>query len=36
MNLQKTFEKNENSAVFIFVSIAIVAHFAMLWLFDIV
>lgn len=36
MNMQKTFEQSENKAVFLFVSIAIVAHFALLWLFGIV
>ena len=36
MNLQKTFEQNENKAVFMFVSVAIVAHFAILWLIGIV
>jgi hypothetical protein len=36
MNLQKIFEKSENTAVFIFVSIAILLHFMLLWLFDIV
>lgn len=36
MNLQKSFEQSENKAVFLFVSVAIVAHFALLWLFDIV
>jgi hypothetical protein len=34
--MQKIFEQSENKAVFIFVSIAIVAHFALLLLFDIV
>lgn len=32
MNMQKMFEQNENKAVFMFVSIAIVAHFVVLWL----
>lgn len=36
MNLQKTFEQSENKAVFALVSVAIVAHFAALWLFSIV
>jgi hypothetical protein len=36
MNLQKTFEKSENTAVFIFVSIAIILHFLLLWLLGIV
>ncbi len=36
MNLQRIFEQNENKAVFVFVSIAIVAHFAVLWLFGII
>lgn len=36
MNLQKTFEKSENTAVFMFVTVAIVAHFALLWLIDII
>lgn len=36
MNLQKTFEKSENAAVLMFVSVAIAAHYALLWLFDIV
>lgn len=36
MNMQKYFEQSENKAVFMFVSIAIVAHFALLWLFGIV
>jgi hypothetical protein len=36
MNLQKTFEKNENQAVFIFVSITIVFHFVVLWLLGII
>lgn len=34
--MQKIFEQSENKAVFIFVSIAIVAHFALLLLFDVV
>lgn len=32
MNMQKIFEQSENKAVFVFVSIAIVAHFVLLWL----
>ncbi len=36
MNMQKIFEQSENKAVFVFVSIAIVAHFVLLWLFGIV
>jgi hypothetical protein len=36
MNLQKIFEQSENKAVFVFVSLAIGAHFALLWLLDIV
>jgi len=36
MNLQKLFEKSENKAVALFVTIAILAHFALLWLLDIV
>jgi hypothetical protein len=36
MNLQKLFEQSENKAVAIFVTIAIVAHFVLLWLLDII
>jgi hypothetical protein len=36
MNMQKIFEQSENKAVFVFVAIAIVLHFLMLWLFGIV
>lgn len=36
MSLQKIFEKSENTAVLIFVSIAILLHFLLLWLFGIV
>lgn len=36
MNVQKIFEQSENKAVFAVVSVAIVAHFALLWLFGIV
>lgn len=36
MNLQRVFEQSENKAVLLFVSIAIVAHFALLWLLGIV
>jgi hypothetical protein len=36
MNVQKIFEKSENKAVFVVVSIAIVAHFVLIWLFGIV
>ena len=34
--LQKIFEKSENTAVFVTVTIFIVFHFGMLWLFKIV
>jgi len=34
MNMQKIFEKSENKAVAIFVVVAILAHYAMLWLFE--
>ena len=36
MNLQKIFEKSENKAVAIFVTIAILAHFVLLKLFELV
>jgi hypothetical protein len=36
MNLQNLFEQSENKAVFVFVSIAIIAHTALLWLLGIV
>lgn len=36
MNLQRMFEESENKAVLVFVTLAILAHFALLWLFDIV
>jgi len=36
MNLQRLFEQSENKAVFVFVSVAIVAHTAILWLLDII
>jgi hypothetical protein len=36
MNMQKMFEKSENSAVFAAVAIFIVFHFGMLYLFDVV
>jgi hypothetical protein len=36
MNMQKIFQQSENKAVFVFVSIAIVAHFAILWLLGVV
>jgi hypothetical protein len=36
VNLQKLFEKSENSAVAVAVTIFIVFHFGMLMLFDIV
>jgi hypothetical protein len=34
MNFQKTFEKSENKAVAIFVTVAILGHYALLWLFE--
>ena len=34
MNFQKIFEQSENKAVAIFVVIAILAHYALLWLFE--
>lgn len=36
MNIQRMFEQSENKAVFVFVTIAILAHFALMMLFDIV
>ncbi len=33
MNMQKLFERSENKAVLVFVTVAIVAHFVVLWLF---
>lgn len=36
MNMQRIFEQSENKAVFVFVSIAIAAHFVLLWLLGIV
>jgi len=36
MNLQKLFEQSENKAVAAFVTLAIVAHFVLLWLLGIV
>jgi hypothetical protein len=36
MNLQNLFEQSENKAVAVFVTIAVLAHFALLWLLDIV
>jgi hypothetical protein len=36
MNFQKLFEKNENRAVAVMVTLFVVAHFGMLMLFDIV
>jgi len=36
MNIQKMFEQSENKAVFAFVTLAILAHAVLMWLFDIV
>jgi hypothetical protein len=32
MNMQRIFEQSENKAVFVFVAIAVVLHFVLLWL----
>ncbi|NTV95249.1 MAG: hypothetical protein HGA75_07490 [Thiobacillus sp.] len=36
MNLQVTFGKSENTAAFVFVTVAIAAHLALRWLHDII
>lgn len=36
MNVQKIFEQSENKAVAVVVTIAIIAHFAVLWLMGII
>lgn len=36
MNMQKTFEKSENSAVFLAVLLFAIVHFGLLYLFEVV